>query len=108
MKVQIDPEAYKSELGPILLLAGPGTGKTYQLAKRIQYLTSEKGISPDEITVITFTSEAATGMKQKIEEVGSPEYIESEKRPGRISTMHSLGQSILLNQPDAFGLDDKF
>jgi DNA helicase-2/ATP-dependent DNA helicase PcrA len=108
MKVQIDPEAYKSELGPILLLAGPGTGKTYQLAKRIQYLTSEKGISPDEITVITFTSEAATGMKQKIEEVGSPEYIESEKRPGRISTMHSMGQSILLNQPDAFGLDDKF
>lgn len=108
MTIKIDQNAYQAESGPILLLAGPGTGKTYQLSKRIQYLTSKKDVSPDEITVITFTSEATTSMKRKIEEFGSPEYIDPDKRPGRISTMHSLGQTIILNQPEAFDLDSKF
>ena len=49
---------YHKEEGPLLLLAGPGTGKTYRLAKRIKYLVEQKKVPPDEITVITFTAAA--------------------------------------------------
>lgn len=101
--ITVNAEAYKTDSGPTLLLAGPGTGKTYQIAKRIQYLTSEKNISPDEITVITFTTEAAASMRSKIAEEG-PEYIEADKRPGRISTMHSLGFAIISENPSLVGL----
>ena len=101
--IAVNTEAFKIGSGPTLLLAGPGTGKTYQIAKRIQYLTSEKNISPDEITVITFTTEAAASMRNKITEEG-PEYIEADKRPGRISTMHSLGFTIISENLSLVGL----
>ncbi|HEY4521501.1 MAG TPA: ATP-dependent helicase [Candidatus Paceibacterota bacterium] len=104
----INPEAYKAENGPIALLAGPGTGKTWQLAKRIQYLTQEKSVSADAITVITFTAEAARSMRHKIEEEGKDEYVEPDKRPKRISTIHSFGYSILKNHADLVGLQSDF
>jgi len=44
---------------PVLLLAGPGTGKTYQLALRIRFLTGVKDVPPDQITVISFAAAAA-------------------------------------------------
>lgn len=102
-KITINNEAYKTNSGPTLLLAGPGTGKTYQIAKRIQYLTSDRNVSPDEITVITFTTEAAQSMRKKITEYG-PEYIDPDKRPGRISTMHSLGFKIISENASLVGL----
>ena len=71
----ITDEAYKFYPGPVLLLAGPGTGKTYQLAKRINFLINDKGVSPEEITVITFTKEAAKSMAEKLKQRGKPEYI---------------------------------
>lgn len=104
----INPEAFKTELGPALLLAGPGTGKTWQLAKRIQHLTDTKSVPAEEITVITFTSEAANSMRRKIEEEGKDEYIEPDKRPKRISTMHSLGLSILKKHQELVGLQPDF
>ena len=61
--------------GPLLLLAGPGTGKTYRLGKRIKYLIEEKRASPDEITVITFTSASAKNMRDKISNVKQPETL---------------------------------
>lgn len=51
-------ELYK-RTGSLLLLAGPGTGKTFQLGKRIKYLVEEAKVSPNEVTVITFTAAAA-------------------------------------------------
>lgn len=104
----VNPEAYKTELGPVLLLAGPGTGKTWQIAKRIQHLTASKAISAGEITVITFTAEAANSMRRKIAEEGKDEYIEPDKRPKRISTMHSLGFYILKKHPNLVGLQPGF
>jgi len=105
--ITITDEAFKSEGHPALLLAGPGTGKTYQIAKRIKFLT-DNGIPPSEITVITFTSEAAGNMRKKIEDEGGNEYIEPDKRPGRVSTMHSLGHTILSENPKLFGLQRDF
>jgi DNA helicase-2/ATP-dependent DNA helicase PcrA len=90
--------------GPILLLAGPGTGKTYQIAKRIQSLVDIHGVDPDEITVITFTKEAARGMRNKLSQNDKPEYIEPSKRPKNILTMHSLGFKIIAEHPGAVGL----
>lgn len=82
--------------GPVLLLAGPGTGKTYRLGKRIKYLIDEKGASPEEITVITFTAAAAKNMRDQISDETRPElYIDPRQQPKRICTMHSLGFRIL-------------
>ena len=44
--------------GPVLIIAGPGTGKTYTLVKRISYLVAEKNVDPKEIMVVTFTEKA--------------------------------------------------
>jgi len=107
-KIIISDEAYKYDGGPILLLAGPGTGKTWQLAQRIKFLINEKGVLPDDITVITFTVEAAKGMKAKLEEKGGGEFIEATKRPNRIFTMHSLGNRILTENLDVAGLNNNF
>ncbi len=106
-EIVITDEAYKWESGPVLLLAGPGTGKTYQLAKRIQYLTSN-GVSPDEITAITFTQEAAKSMRAKLSKKGSQEYVDYDKRPGRISTMHSLGHFLIEENALLVGLKKGF
>lgn len=107
-EIIVSDEAYKYNGGPVLLLAGPGTGKTWQLAQRIKFLTSDKKAAADEITVITFTREAAKGMRAKLEEKGSNEYIEPDNRPSRISTMHSLGHQILFENPTKVGLKDDF
>ena len=104
----VTDEAYKYVGAPVLLIAGPGTGKTYQLAKRIQFLTKTKGISPDEITVITFTKEAAASMRAKLRETNSAEYIEDEYRPKQIYTMHGLGQQILSANVKKSGLKKDF
>lgn len=106
--VIIRDDAYKYDGGPVLLLAGPGTGKTWQLSQRIKFLTSGKGASADEITVITFTSEAAKGMRAKLEEQGGNEYIEPANRPSRIFTMHSLGHQILSENLLKVGLKEGF
>ena len=99
-------ESYSTYPGPILLLAGPGTGKTYQLAKRIKYLIEEFGAKPDEIAVITFTNEAARNMHNELSKKGID--LPKEKRPKIISTMHSLGNSIIGSDPKRFGLKEKY
>ena len=45
--------------GPLLVIAGPGTGKTYTLVNRILYLIMDKGVTPDQMLVVTFTEKAA-------------------------------------------------
>ena len=53
--------------GPMMVLAGPGSGKTFTITHRIRYLTEEEGIHPGEILVITFTKAAAEEMKERYE-----------------------------------------
>lgn len=92
--------------GPILLLAGPGTGKTHQLAKRIKYLIEEKSVSPDNITVITFTAPAAQNMRERISDDSKQDlYVAHKNQPKRICTMHSLGHRILREKISTFGPD---
>lgn len=104
-KFEIEDEPWQRAPGPILLLAGPGTGKTHQLALRIKDLIEKKNIPPDSITVVTFTKEAAENMRRRIADEEKPEvYVSSEKRPGRITTMHSLGLEIIRANREKLGL----
>ena len=97
-------ELYKMS-GPLLILAGPGTGKTHHIIKRIKYLVEERNIPPEKITVITFTDAAARNMQDRISDPAELElFISREKRPGMISTMHSLGYKILREKPSVVGL----
>ena len=59
-------EAIISTEGPLLIIAGPGTGKTFTLVKRIVYLITEKNVKPEEILVATFTEKAAKELVTRI------------------------------------------
>ena len=76
--------------GPLLLLAGPGSGKTFTITKRILWLIQEKKVAPERILVITFTREAAVSMKQRFLQA-SP-----QANPVNFGTFHSVFYQILL------------
>ena len=58
-------EAVSHHLGPCMVLAGPGSGKTLTIAKRIEYLIQQYKVRPEEILVITFTKYAASEMRDR-------------------------------------------
>jgi superfamily I DNA/RNA helicase len=74
--------------GPLLLQAGPGMGKTHTLAFKMKYLVEDKNVGRNEMTVITFTNEAAINMRKKISNEGDKTtYIEPDMQPTIIWTM---------------------
>ena len=75
--------------GPLLLLAGPGSGKTFTVTRRIQYLL-EQGIPPDQILVITFTKDAAVEMQCRFRQTSEQSF------PVQFGTFHSVFYHILL------------
>jgi len=93
--------------GPALILAGPGTGKTTRLGKRIRHLVHELNVSPNDITIITFTTAAAKNMRNRISDKSKPDlYLPFSSQPKSIRTMHSLGHKILRENSTALGLGD--
>lgn len=66
-------QAVTTTEGPVLIIAGPGTGKTFTIVKRISYLVQEKLVSPGEIMVVTFTEKAARELLTRI----SDEFLNS-------------------------------
>ncbi|MFC2106307.1 ATP-dependent helicase [Candidatus Bipolaricaulota bacterium] len=91
--------------GPVLLLAGPGTGKTTRIAYRLKLLLENPEIEPESITLITFTRVAAAEMRARIANVKKPNcFIPPDRRPRQIRTMHSLGMRIILEQHAMLGL----
>lgn len=85
--------------GPLALVAGPGSGKTTRMARRIKHLIEDRGADPEGITVITFTREAARNMKERLTppaKAGMPDVtLPLERHPPNICTMHSLGWKII-------------
>ena len=96
-------EAVLAPLGPLLILAGAGSGKTSVLTTKVAYLIEEKGINPKEIVAITFTNKAAKEMKDRIIKlVGSKGY------DIQISTFHSFGLRIIRENYEKLGYTKNF
>ncbi len=85
-------EAVKATEGPLLILAGAGSGKTRVITVRIAYLISEKKIEPRNILAVTFTNKAAGEMRSRVEELLKDQTLRSFPL---ISTFHSLCVRIL-------------
>ena len=96
-------EAVKALDGPMLILAGAGSGKTKVLTTKIAYLLDERDISPVNILAITFTNKAAKEMKERIYNL-----IGREAFRLQISTFHSFGLKLLKENYDRLGLDKNF
>src|SRR5213080_2591238 len=98
---QLNPqqrEAVKTGDGPLLILAGAGSGKTRVIAHRIAYLIAERGIWPRNIVAVTFTNKAAEEMRNRVSRI--LEGLELGSAP-LISTFHSLCVRILRRDIEA-------
>lgn len=103
----LNPEqlaAVRHDRGPLLILAGAGSGKTRVLTHRIAYLISEKGVSPYQILAITFTNKAAKEMKERVEKTVGPE----QSANIWVSTFHSTCVRILRRFIENIGYDRNF
>src|SRR5213082_1330196 len=93
-------EAVTSADGPLLILAGAGSGKTRVIAHRIAYLIAERGIWPRNILAVTFTNKAAEEMRNRVNKI--LEGLELGSVP-LISTFHSLCVRVLRRDIEALG-----
>ena len=96
-------EAIKTLDGPMLVLAGAGSGKTKVLTTKVAYLLESRDISPKNILAITFTNKAAKEMKDRIFSL-----IGREAFLIQISTFHSFGLKILKENYDLLGYTSNF
>jgi DNA helicase II / ATP-dependent DNA helicase PcrA len=89
--------------GPLMILAGPGSGKTRTLTFRIAHLVAERGADPAHCLAVTFTRRAAGEMRTRLAEL-----IPDAAARIAVHTFHSLGLAILRDDPDAAGLTPEF
>lgn len=95
-------EAVTATDGPVLVLAGAGSGKTRVLTTRIAYLILEKNIAPWNILAMTFTNKAAREMKERVER------LVGENSGLWVGTFHSTFAKILRSEAEAFGFSSNF
>ncbi|AKP68087.1 DNA helicase PcrA [Companilactobacillus ginsenosidimutans] len=96
-------EAVKATEGPLLIMAGAGSGKTRVLTHRVAYLIKEKNIMPWHILAITFTNKAAKEMKERIGNL-----LQEDGADVWVSTFHSLCVRILRSDIDKIGYSKSF
>jgi ATP-dependent DNA helicase Rep len=90
-------DAVLHDAGPLLVLAGAGSGKTRVITAKIAHLV-ERGVEPSKVIAITFTNKAAREMRERAQRALSSAAQVS------ISTFHSLGLSIVRAEAQALGL----
>lgn len=89
--------------GPLLVLAGPGSGKTRVITHRIAHMVRYGGISPYNIMAVTFTNKAAREMKARLEHL-----VPGALGPLTIGTFHAVCSRILRRDGEAIGIDSRF
>ncbi len=102
-------EAVTAPIGPVLVLAGPGTGKTRVLTERIAYLVSKRGVHPENILALTFTNKAAAELQIRLSRTLSKDAAEAVTA----GTFHRFCISVLrqhretVELPPHFGIADE-
>jgi DNA helicase-2/ATP-dependent DNA helicase PcrA len=96
-------EAVETISGPVLILAGPGSGKTRVIAHRVAYLIKVCGVNPRRIIAVTFTNKAAREMEERLHRLvgGSVKEI-------TLGTFHAIGARILRMDGNSIGIDSHF
>src|SRR5262245_64001758 len=99
---KLNPEQREAALhreGPLLILAGAGSGKTRVITYRIAYLIGDGHAKPDEVLAVTFTNKAAGEMRERVESV-----LGEECNGVWLSTFHSLCARVLRREARNIGL----
>jgi DNA helicase-2/ATP-dependent DNA helicase PcrA len=89
--------------GPVLILAGAGSGKTRTITYKIAYLIDKQHSRPDQILAVTFTNKAAAEMRERVEQL-----LQHLSIPPLVSTFHSFGVRVLRRQADRIGYSPNF
>lgn len=96
-------QAIEYNNGPLLIIAGAGTGKTTVITEKIRYLIDKKKAKPEEILALTFTEKAATEMEERVDKIMPYGYFQMW-----ISTFHYFADQILRNEIAAIGLSSAY
>jgi DNA helicase-2/ATP-dependent DNA helicase PcrA len=96
-------EAVTHDAGPLLIVAGAGTGKTTVITRRIAWLIAQRGVRPEEILALTFTDKAAAEMEERVDQLVPYGYADVE-----IATFHAFGDGLLRGHSLEIGLENDF
>lgn len=106
MKLLLNPQqkvAIQTEYGPLLIIAGAGTGKTTVITERIKHLILEKNVKPNQILALTFTEKAASEMEERVDKIMPYGYTSLW-----ISTFHSFCDTLLREEAIHIGLNPNY
>ncbi|MBF0145294.1 MAG: UvrD-helicase domain-containing protein [Magnetococcales bacterium] len=98
--------AVTAAAGPVMILAGAGSGKTRVLTRRLAWLLSEHGVAPDEVLAVTFTNKAAREMRNRVTEL-----IHMDEEVAKrlwIGTFHGMSARILRQNAEKIGFNSNF
>lgn len=101
-------KAVETTSGPIIVLAGAGSGKTRVLTYKVIYLIMEKNVSPENILMVTFTNKAANEMKERIQKFFTKQRLNINTPRPFISTFHSFCAKLLRKEGGKIGFSSRF